>query len=96
MSLVLEAFPQDNIWRVRTYNAADGDNKVPGAAIHPNRWTSLVLVYDPARGPVEQLTLFVDGVPFVGSGVSTQHARRRGGRGRPAVGSPLRGTCTFG
>ena len=73
MSLVLEAFPQDNIWRVRTYNAADGDNKVPGAAIHPNRWTSLVLVYDPARGPVEQLTLFVDGVPFVGSGVSTQH-----------------------
>eukprot|EP01050_Picozoa_sp_SAG11_P041721 SAG11_NODE_18841_length_480_cov_0.787402_1_plen_125_part_00 len=73
MSLVLEAFPSENVWRVRTYNAVDGDNKVPGATITPNRWTSLVLVYDPSQGPINQLKLYVDGVPYFGTGVSYQH-----------------------
>ena len=44
MSLVLEAFPRDQVWRVRTYNSNQGDHYVPGANIAPNRWTHLAVV----------------------------------------------------
>ena len=95
MSLVLEAFPQENVWRARTFNGDDGDNKVTGAAITPNRWTSLVMVYDPAQGPLNQLTLYVDGVPFVGTGISSQHPET-GPRVWASRFTGRNSTCTIG
>ena len=65
-----------------------GDHYVPGATIVANRWTHLAVVYDPVcdtatgddmvcTGPGGDITaattLYVDGVPFVGTGLSRQH-----------------------
>lgn len=44
MSLVLEAFPSEHVWRVRTYNSMQGDHYVPGSRIFENRWTHLAVV----------------------------------------------------
>eukprot|EP01045_Picozoa_sp_COSAG04_P006600 COSAG04_NODE_327_length_16667_cov_12.707991_10_plen_487_part_00 len=86
MSFVLEAFPQDQIWRVRTYNGAQGDHYVPGGAIVPNRWTHLAMVFNPQCGPgapadqvcaadpTRQTILYVDGRPYYGTGLSRQHS----------------------
>ena len=88
MSLVLEAFPNEQVWRVRTYNGVQGDHYVPGATITPNRWTHLAVVFDPrcdraqgnamsCTGPngriEEQTLLYVDGVAYSGTGLSRQH-----------------------
>ena len=88
MSLVLEAFPGDQVWRVRTYNSNQGDHYVPGATIVPNRWTHLAVVYDPvcdsavgadmrctgpAGDPTAATILYVDGVAFRGNSLSRQH-----------------------
>lgn len=71
-TLALEASPGDGAWRTRTNDVVPKlSNSVTGGNLVPNVWTQLTVVFDPSLGQVNQLILYVDGVPSLGDGVGS-------------------------